>query len=106
MKPIILALPTYRNTLGNATVTSDLSRRITHFTGATGQTLTLPSATGKRKEFIIVNTSVNVVTIAGPTGKLNGINATSTAVVAGNSITLAAASVGHFQAVDGKWFRV
>ena len=106
MKLIIAALPTYRNTLGNATVNSDLTRRITHFTGATGQTLTLPSATGERKEFIVVNTSANVVTIAGPTGKLNGINATPAAVVAGSAITLAAASVGHFQAVDGKWFRV
>ena len=101
MKPIIAALPVYRNTLGNATVTSDLTRRITHFTGASGQTLTLPSATGERKEFVVVNTSASSVAVAAATGKLN-----FGATAGGSSVTLTTGTVGHFQAVDGKWFRV
>lgn len=101
MKPIILALPTYRNKAGSATVTGNLTRRITHFTGATGQTLTLPRATGERKEFIVVNTSANTVTVAAATGKL-----TYGTTSAGNSVAVTTGTTGHFEAVGGMWYRI
>lgn len=101
MKPIIAALPTYRNKVGVATVTGNLSRRLTHFTGATGQTLTLPRATGERKEFIVVNTSANTVTVAASTGKLNYAT-----TAAGNSVAVTTGTVGHFQAVGTMWYRI
>ena len=101
MKPIILALPTYRNKVAAATVTGNLTRRITHFTGAGSQTLTLPSPTGNRKEFIVVNTSANTVTVAAPTGKL-----TYATTAAGNSVAVTTGTVGHFQAVGGMWYRI
>ena len=101
MKPIIASLFTYRNKVAAATVTGNLTRRITHFTGATGQTLTLPKATGERKEFIVVNTSGNTVTVAAATGKLNyGTTA------AGNSVAVTTGTVGHFQAMSGAWYRI
>lgn len=101
MKQIISALPTYRNRVAAATVTGNLSRRITHFTGATGQTLTLPKATGERKEFIVINTSANTVTVAAATGKLNyGTTA------AGNSVAVTTGTTGHFEAVGGSWYRI
>ena len=101
MKQVIAALPAYRNMLGAATVTGNLTRRITHFTGATGQTLTLPAATGLRKEFVVVNTSANTVTVAAATGKLN-----YAATAAGNSVAVTTGTVGHFQAIAGSWYRI
>lgn len=101
MKPVISALTTYRKKLDAATVTGNLTRRVTHFTGATGQTLTLPSATGKKKEFIVVNTSANTVTVAAATGKLNYAT-----TAAGNSVAVTTGTVGHFVAVESMWYRI
>ena len=101
MKPIISALPTYRNRVAAATVTGNLSRRVTHFTGAASQTLTLPRPTGERKEFIVVNTSANTVTVAAPTGKL-----TYGTTAAGNSVAVTTGTTGHFEAVSGMWYRI
>lgn len=101
MKEIIPSLFTYRNKVANLTVTGNLSRRVSHFTGNTGQTLTLPSATGARKEFIVVNTSGNTVTVAAATGKL--VYATT---AAGNSVAVTTGTVGHFQAMSGMWYRI
>lgn len=101
MKPIINALPTYRNRVANLTVTGNLTRRISHFTGATGQTLTLPSPTRDRKEFIVVNTSGNTVTVAAGTGKL-----TYATTAAGNSVAVTTGTNAIFQAMSGMWYRV
>ena len=101
MKPIISALPTYRTRVAAATVTGNLSRQITHFTGASGQTLTLPNPNGERKEFIVVNTSANSVTVAAPTGKL-----TYATTAGGNGVAVTTGTVGHFVARAGMWYRI
>lgn len=101
MKQITPALTTYNRKVAAATVTGNLLRKITHFTGATGQTLTLPKPTGARKEFIVVNTSANTVTVAAPTGKL-----TYATTVGGNSVAVTTGTVGRFVAKSGMWYRL
>lgn len=101
MKLVSPTLNTYRKVLDAATVTGNLTRRITHFTGATGQTLTLPNASGTKKEFIVVNTSGNTVTVAAPTNKMN----TGTSAATTNSL-VTTGTTGHFQAVGTMWYRI
>lgn len=99
MKDVIPALTTYRTLVDNATVTGNLKRRLTHFTGAIGQTLTLPNPKSSRKEFVIVNTSANTVTVAAPTGKL-----THTTTVGGDSASVTTGTSAVFRAVAGMWY--
>jgi hypothetical protein len=101
MKQVILAMPTYRNRVAVATVSGNLSRQITQFTGAAGQTLNLPSPNGRRKEFMVVNTSANTVTVAAPAGRL-----TAGTTVAGNSIAVTTGTAARFLARAGMWYRV
>jgi len=69
------------------TVTGNLSQQFYHvFTGAVGQTLTVPTPSGNNSQYLIVNNSANILTVAAFSGT-NIVTLLGTSV---GSITLAA----------------
>ena len=69
------------------TVTGNLTQQFYHvFTGAVGQTLTVPTPSGNNSQYLIVNNSANILTVAAYSGT-NIITLIGTSVA---SITLAA----------------
>ena len=69
------------------TVTGNLSQQFYHvFTGAVGQTLTAPTPSGNNSQYLIVNNSANVLTVAA----FSGTNIITTLGATSATITLAA----------------
>ena len=69
------------------TVTGNLSQQFYHvFTGAVGQTLTAPTPSGNNSQYLIINNSANVLTVAA----FSGTNIITTLGATSATITLAA----------------
>ena len=103
MKKITFPLLTYNNKVGAATVSSPFTRKVTVFTGATGQTLAIPSTKSKKKEFIIMNNSSNSLTIGCVAA--NGTITAGTTSSAATS-TLASGHVARFVSLGSIWYRI
>jgi hypothetical protein len=73
---------------GNSyTVTATLTAQFYHvFTGAVGQTLTVPTPVGNNSQYLIVNNSANILTVAA----FSGTNIVTLAGLSSSTITLAA----------------
>jgi len=91
MKQVILPLTTYNKKISAITASATLTRKVTTSAGA--NTVTLPSAKGKKKEFTVISTSNTAIFAVVSPDTFVGLT------------TVGVSTSGTCRAIGGVWYR-